>query len=118
MTNQNIDIDALVAQVERIVNAEYGGNATVGEIVCLTQRALRPPVAPTNTVRVRVAVVVDPKGNWASSGCKDMDEDEAHDNAIDDDIEHGEARYWLVKDLPIPHGGDIEADVEEVADVE
>jgi hypothetical protein len=56
------------------------------------------------TVKVRIAVVVDPTGDWCAGGWKDC---KGWQEAIDElswDFEdaHGEARYWVTIELPVP----------------
>jgi hypothetical protein len=57
------------------------------------------------TVKVRIAVAVDPSGDWSASGWLKRDgkvaEGEAMDIAIDG-VNEGEARYWVEAELPIP----------------
>ena len=55
----------------------------------------------SRTVRVRIAVAVDPTGDWSSAGWKSADPGELHSYAIDT-LEVGERRYWLEADLEIP----------------
>jgi hypothetical protein len=54
-----------------------------------------------NTVKVRIAVCVDSKGNWNASGWKsgkDSDKMGIASEGVDD----GEARYWIEAELAIP----------------
>ena len=57
------------------------------------------------TVKVRIAVAVDPDGNWNASGWRKPDgkpaEEEAMDIAIEA-VEEGEARYWIEAELLLP----------------
>ena len=55
----------------------------------------------SRTVRVRIAVAVDPTGDWSSAGWKSADPGKLHSYAVED-LEPGERRYWLEADLEIP----------------
>lgn len=68
------------------------------------------------SVRVRIAVAVDPQGNWCASGWKVASEDAATREAMDvavDAVEAGEARYWVEATLPIPVTRTVQADTTE-----
>lgn len=52
-------------------------------------------------VRVRIAVAVDPSGDWSSAGWKSADPAELHGYAVDT-LDNGERRYWLEADLEVP----------------
>ena len=64
-----------------------------------------------DTVKVRIAVAVDAKGNWNAvgfSGSKnDADKMELCVEVLDD----GEARYWLEAELKLPVHATVQADV-------
>lgn len=64
------------------------------------------------TVKVRIAVSVDPKGNWGSSGSSGQDEAEAHSWTVDL-LQDGEARYWIEAELPVPEIATVQATVIE-----
>jgi len=57
------------------------------------------------TVKVRIAVAVDPCGNWNASGWLNPDgqiaEGEAMDIAIDG-VNEGASKYWVEAELPVP----------------
>lgn len=63
------------------------------------------------TVRVRVAVAVDPDGKWCAYGWRELDEGQAFDLCTED-MPHGEARYFLVAELPVPDIAEIQAEIE------
>jgi hypothetical protein len=52
-------------------------------------------------VTVRIAVAVDANGQWSGYGNPGLTEKETFD-VILDDLEPGEARYWVSATLPIP----------------
>lgn len=60
------------------------------------------------TVKVRIAVAVDPKGAWNASGWSGATNKVAMDCAVDV-VESGEARYWLEAELPIPEPQEVQA---------
>lgn len=62
------------------------------------------------TVKVRIAVAVDPEGDWNSCGWKDGDVKDAMGICVDT-LGSGEARYWLEAELPIPEIATIHATV-------
>lgn len=62
------------------------------------------------TVKVRIAVAVDPEGNWGCAGWKNADQDELHSYAVEN-LENGEHRYWLDAELKIPEIPEISATV-------
>lgn len=64
----------------------------------------------SKTVRVRIAVVVDPSGCWGSCGGSGVDDDSAVMFARES-VEPGEARYFLEADLEIPDAKAIAATV-------
>ena len=62
------------------------------------------------TIKVRVAVAVDPSGKWNALGWSG----ESDYVIMADCVEHlaeGEARYWLEAELPIPEVPVIKAEV-------
>ena len=61
------------------------------------------------TVTVRIAVAVDPSGDWSASGWKDAKD--AMGCAVES-IGVGEARYWVTAELPIPQAPEVEGKVE------
>lgn len=70
---------------------------------------------PRKTVKIRVAVAVDPSGDWYAAGWSmyngEPNSVEAMDEAIDG-VESGEACYWLEAELPIPEFPTVQAKVE------
>ena len=60
------------------------------------------------TVKVRIAVAVDPDGDWNSCGWKDGDDKDKMGMCCDT-LGSGEARYWLEAELPIPEIAKIQA---------
>lgn len=69
------------------------------------------------TVKVRIAVAVDPKGLWSASGWsfngRPMIE-EPMDIAIDG-VGEGEARYWITAEIPVPEVREVEGVVEKAS---
>lgn len=63
------------------------------------------------TVKVRIAVAVDPDGKWAATGWEGLKTDEAFDFILDD-LKHGESRFWLTAELPVPDVAEIQAEIE------
>lgn len=61
------------------------------------------------TVKVRIAVVVDPTGDWSSAGWPGSDADKM--NLAADPLNEGEARYWLEAELPVPTVNTVQAEV-------
>lgn len=53
------------------------------------------------TVRVRIAVAVDPGGNWCASGWMTGSPESMMDNCLDE-VGAGEARFWIEADVPLP----------------
>jgi len=66
----------------------------------------------TKTVKVKIAVSVDPTGDWFSAGWKGASEEEMHSYTIDG-LENGESRYWLEAELPVPEAPTIHPTVTE-----
>lgn len=64
------------------------------------------------TVKVRIAVAVDPSGHWNGYGNADALDTDALDQARQL-VGEGEARYWLTAELPVPEAQEIAATVEE-----
>lgn len=54
-----------------------------------------------STVKVKIAVVVDPQGHWVSAGWAGTRDRDLMDTAIDS-VRSGEARYWITAELEIP----------------
>lgn len=51
------------------------------------------------TVKVRIAVAVDPSGQWTAAGWPNM---EHVDMCAVDDLGPGESYFWVEAELPIP----------------
>jgi len=64
------------------------------------------------TVKVRIAVLVDPKGAWAAYGGNGISDATAMDNCLDG-VGDNDARFWLTAELPVPEAQEIAATVEE-----
>lgn len=64
----------------------------------------------SKTVRVRIAVVVDPSGYWNSCGWGTGGDSEKMALAVET-MEEGESRFWLEADLPVPEVPVIDAEV-------
>lgn len=62
-------------------------------------------------VRVRIAVAVDHMGQWAAHGLWRHDDAENKKNVFVDDLEPGEAYYWIEATLPVPMTAAIEGEV-------
>ncbi len=57
------------------------------------------------TVKVRVAVAVDPSGKWSAAGWSREDGTPDEGAAMDvvlESVDEGEARYWIEAELPLP----------------
>jgi hypothetical protein len=65
----------------------------------------------TKTVKVRIAVAIDPTGTWSSSGYSGFEGDKAMDYAAEC-LGPGENRFWLTAELPVPEIPEIAAVVE------
>jgi hypothetical protein len=75
----------------------------------------------TKTVKVRIAVAVDPEGNWNSCGWSDAPSDKSMTDIAADMVGDGEAHFWLTAELPIPvvrEVGEVEAKVEATVKTE
>lgn len=74
------------------------------------------------TVRVRIAVVVDPSGKWNAVGySKDGDLNNVlGDDDMDFAIEglgdgSGESRFWITATLPVPEAATVEGEVSSLS---
>jgi hypothetical protein len=65
----------------------------------------------SETVKVRIAVAVDPEGSWRACGWDGLDEQEALAHCVDY-LGTGTARYILTAELPVPKVSEVEARVE------
>jgi len=63
------------------------------------------------TVNVKIAVAVDHNGEWWACGWPDGDDGEMMEATLDN-IEKGEARYWLTATLVVPEAVLVHATVE------
>ena len=66
------------------------------------------------TVKVRIAVAVDPDGNWNAYGWTDAD-GVAMELALEG-VASGEARYWVTAELPVPPAPEVAGAVEACDD--
>lgn len=64
----------------------------------------------SKTVRVRIAVAVDPTGRWNSCGWDTGSDPEKMEFAAEN-MGEGESLFWLEADLPVPEVPVIEAEV-------
>jgi hypothetical protein len=62
------------------------------------------------TVKVRVAVAVDPSGKWSALGWSGETDKSVMASCVEH-LEEGEARYWLEAELPVPEVPVIRAEV-------
>lgn len=53
------------------------------------------------TIKIRIAVAVDPTGDWGSAGWSGADESKLHDYAAET-MENGERRYWFEGEVEVP----------------
>ena len=69
----------------------------------------------SKTVKVRIAVSVDPAGAWSSAGWSwsGSDSEDFHSYTIDS-LEPGENRYWLEAELEVPETKTITAQVNQL----
>lgn len=67
----------------------------------------------SKTVKVRIAVAVDPEGAWHCCGWDGCDEQEAFSYCIDS-LGSGESRYILTAELAIPEVVEVPAAIEKV----
>lgn len=68
-------------------------------------------MADQQTVKVRIAVAVDPTGAYSATGYDTMSEKNGFD-FITDTLQPGEARYWVTAELPIPAAPEVPGTVE------
>jgi hypothetical protein len=64
----------------------------------------------SRTIKVRIAVSVDRKGEWSASGWSGTSSEDFHSYTIDS-LEPGENRYWLEAELEVPETKTISARV-------
>lgn len=63
------------------------------------------------TVKVKVAVGVEPTGKWNAFGWAGGTDAEKMELTVEP-LDTGEARFWLTADLPLPEEMTVEAEVE------
>jgi hypothetical protein len=63
----------------------------------------------SRTVKIRVAVSVDPEGHWYAVGYANADEKHLRESC--DELDPGEAHYWLEAELPVPETQTVQATV-------
>ena len=68
-------------------------------------------MSETKTVRVRVAVAVDPDGTWNAVGWSGAKDDDDMVGLALDMVGTQESVYWLTADLPLPATVEIPAEV-------
>jgi len=68
----------------------------------------------SKTVKVRIAVAVDPSGEWSATGWHEAS-DELMMECARDSVADGEALYWLEAELAIPEPETVQASVTEAA---
>ena len=59
------------------------------------------------TVRVRIAVAVDPDGGWSAWGGSGV-KDHVSMSYATDGVGEGEARHWVEADLPVPESHTVQ----------
>jgi anti-sigma factor RsiW len=65
----------------------------------------------TKTVKIRIAVAVDPTGDWNAYGGGSMKDKDAMEFATEV-LADGETRFWLTAELPVPEVAEVVASVE------
>jgi hypothetical protein len=68
----------------------------------------------SRTVKVRIAVAVDPDGDWNSAGWSKRDGQPAGEDAMElacDNVGTGERRYWIEAELMVPEPEDVQGEV-------
>ncbi len=65
----------------------------------------------TKTVKVRIAVSIDPLGAWAAAGGDTLSEKAAIDMTLDC-VDHGESTHWVTAELPVPETSEVAGKVE------
>lgn len=64
------------------------------------------------TVKVRILVAVDSKGEWSAYGYTNNDEATNHECLWLEGMDGREAYYWVTAEVPIPETKEIEGKVE------
>lgn len=80
--------------------------------------ACAPLVARIETleraVRVRIAVAVDPQGNWAAAGwMADKDQESSMAATAVEQVDEGEHIVWVEADVPLPVVRSVEGKVSQ-----
>lgn len=88
-----------------------GLQAAFNLVDTVTRQTEMPP--PEKTVRVRIAVAVDMDGDWNCAGWSRCEDAQAMSIATDT-LSDGEARYFLLADLPVPGIREIRPQVQIV----
>lgn len=57
-------------------------------------------MSKTKTVKCRIALAVDPKGEWSAGGYSGQKGDPFY--GVCDSLDQGEARYFVEVDVPVP----------------
>ncbi len=67
------------------------------------------------TVKVRIAVAVDPKGRWYAMGTPSLprNHDELLETVDMDQCGPNEALFWVTAELPIPEVLEVEGEVQQ-----
>lgn len=68
------------------------------------------------TVKVRIAVAVDPEGKWQAHGWQPRPDHVQRDakfmqDTAREDLEYGEAMYWIEAELPVPEAQTVQGTV-------
>lgn len=63
------------------------------------------------TVKVKIAVAVDPDGDWNANGWSSADDDIMMMDLVVDTLKDGEARYWVEAELPVPETQSVQGQV-------
>ena len=71
-----------------------------------------PPDPPGATVEVRIACAVDRLGQWAAHGIWRHSDTQNRENIFVDDLENGEAYFWITARVPLPVAVEVEGRVE------
>jgi hypothetical protein len=62
-------------------------------------------------VKVRIAVAVDPEGDWVASGSKSVNKWIDNMDYLLDHLHAGEARYWVEAELEVPDAQEVQGTV-------
>lgn len=64
----------------------------------------------TRTVKIRIAVAVDPSGDWYALGYPEPS-DHIHGDCSEA-LQEGESRYWVTAELAVPEVAEVAGQVE------